>query len=112
MIYGEEFSLRNKNCYTHIRYFYPDLPEIKYKVLSAEEFLAIALDNGFTLVDNIKDTESGDVFITNEPVHLMYYKGQQLVSHHPINKLSLTEYIDGEMLSNIKYIVRSKHGKN
>lgn len=112
MKYGEDFNLINKNCYTHVKGFYPHLPDIKYKVLSAEEFLAIALDNGFILVDDIKDTIKGDVFITKEPVHLMYYIGNQIVSHHPLNRLSLTEYIDGEMIANIKYIVRRKHGKN
>lgn len=112
MIYGESFSLRNKNCYHHIQLFYPELPDIPYKVLTSKEFLDIALDNDFILVDKIQDAEKGDVFITDKPVHLMYYIGGQLVSHHPINRLSLTEYLDGEMISSIKYIVRSKHGKN
>lgn len=109
MKYGVQFSLKDANCYHHIQAFYPDLPNIKYIVLSAENFLQIALDNNFILIDNILDSKEGDVFITNEPVHLMYYKGEQLVSHHPLNKLSLVEYLNGEMIANIKYIVRNKY---
>lgn len=109
MKYGKQFSLTKANCYHHIQEFYPDLPDIEYIILSPETFLGIALDNNFILVTDIKD---GDVFITNKPTHLIYYLGDQKISHHPLGKLSLVEYLNGDMLSNIKYIVRSKDAKN
>ncbi len=108
MKYGVQFNLKTNNCYHHILAFYPHLPDISYKVLSPEKFLEIALENEFILVDDIKDCKKGDVFITEKPTHLMYYLGGQLVSHHPLNKLSLTEFLDGKMIVSIKYIVRRK----
>lgn len=110
---GKPFNIKTANCYHFIQSQYPNLPDIKYKELTAEEFLAIALYNDFYLVDRIQDVNKGDVFITRSPdVHLMYYNGEQLISHHPRGKLALTEYLNGEMISNIKYIVRSKYGTN
>lgn len=108
MKYGVQFNLRKANCYHHIQGFYPKLPDIKYIILSPKEFLDISLVNNFALVDKIQDAKKGDVFITKEPTHLMYYLGEQLISHHPLRKLSLVEYLNGEMISNIEYIVRSK----
>ena len=107
MKYGNPFNLKNANCYHHIQEFYPELPDIKYTVLTAKEFLDIALNNGYVLVN--KQPIPGDVFITEEPhVHLMYYMGDQQISHHPFKGLSRRELLTGDIMENIKYTVRRK----
>ena len=105
MKFGKAFNLRTSNCYTFVQETYPELPDIKYKKLSADTFLFIALENGFHLID-LKDVETGDVFITNEPVHLMIYLGNNKIAHHQINKLSMQEIITEDIINNIKYTVR------
>ena len=106
MIYGNPFNLITANCYHHIQRFYPELPDIEYIIFTSKQFLDIALDNKFIEVYNAK---TGDVFITKEPrVHLMYYLGDQQVSHHPYKGLSRKELLTGDMIELIQYIVRRK----
>lgn len=105
---GREWS-RKVNCYTLIQDYFSDvgLPDIKFKLYKPEFFLATAQEHGFIQVslDNIKPD---DVIITNSPVHLLIYLGENKVLHHPICQLSRKENINQEMLDNIKYIVRRK----
>ena len=106
MMYGNPFNLKNANCYHHIQRFYPDLPNIKYIILNSKQFLDIALDNGFIEVYTV---EIGDVFITSEPhVHLMYYLGDQQISHHPYKGLSRRELLTGDIIKLIQYTVRRR----
>lgn len=102
---GKKFSLRNSNCYHFIQQEYPELPDIKYKVLSTDTFLEIALDNGFHLVD-LKDSIKGDVFITSEPTHLLIYMDNNIVAHHHVHQLSKKESITEDIFNSIKYVVR------
>lgn len=105
---GKKFSIRNQNCYTLCKEYFDDikLPDIPYKKLSPEKFLEIAVDNGFSLIFDIRDVKEGDVFITNAPTHLMIYQDNNMILHHPIKLLSRKESITQEMISDIKYIIR------
>ena len=99
---------KEQNCYTLIREYYKDvalLPYITFAMHQPKFFLDISLDYGFKQVNSL---EIDDCIITNAPVHLIIYIGNNKILHHPLRKLSLVEYIDDSILNNIYAIVRRK----
>lgn len=105
---GRRWS-KEQNCYTLVVDYFKEkdiyLPDIPFVLYQPEFFLSTAQEYGFIQVE-LKDIQPEDVIITNYLVHLLIYLGDNQILHHPIKHLSRKELLTGEIMDNIKYIVR------